>query len=279
MDAAAGLEHFLDIYGFAAANCQRIVDIEGITDLADVASFTNRKIDIMAKDSVSRRTAPERLVFVTMCVKKFKALSYWVKDQVRRGLVPDPLVFDTAARVASMDAMRADEDFKEVLAKEDIKVPVFVSGSDFPRWMDDTQNALGACMGVLGIPVDYITRPEVVPEVFAHPREQLMYEGALAGPNLIRDNDTLFFLLQSSMDKKDKQSGIAHIKPYERAQNGRAAWLSLVHHYGAGGEQKKRVEMAKMTIKNLHYRDESVFPFENFSTLLTEALYILKLVE
>ena len=56
-------------------------------------------------------------------------------------------------------------------------------------------------------------------------------------------------------------------------------WLALVHHYGASGEQKKRVEMAKMTIKNLHYRDESVFPFENFSTQLTEALYILELAE
>ena len=135
MDATAGLEHCLDICGFAAADFQRIVDIEGITYLADVESFTNRKIYTMAKDSESRRTAPERLVFGKMRVKKFKALSYWVKDQVRRGLVPDPLAFDTAALVVSMDAMRADADFKEVLAKEDIKVPVFVSVSDFGGWM------------------------------------------------------------------------------------------------------------------------------------------------
>ena len=131
MDAAAALEHCLDICGFAAADRQRIVGIEGITSLADVASFTDREIDTMAKDSGARRTAPERLVFGTMRVKKFKALSYWIKDQVRRGLVPDPLSFDAAALVASMDAMRADTDFKEVSAKEDIKVPVFVSGSDF----------------------------------------------------------------------------------------------------------------------------------------------------
>ena len=107
----------MDIYGFAAANCQRIVDIEGITDLADVASFINREIDTMAKDSGSRRTAPERLVFGMMCVKKFKALSYQLKYQVRRGLVPDPLAFDVAALVVSMDDMRADADFKEVSAK------------------------------------------------------------------------------------------------------------------------------------------------------------------
>ena len=215
----------------------------------------------MAKDSGSQRTAPERLVFGTVRVKKFKALSYCVKYQVCRGLVPDPLAFDAAALVASMDAMRADTDFKEVSAKEDIKVPVFVSGSEFPRWMDDTRNALGSRMGVSGIPLDHITRPEVVPAAYANPREQLMYEAALAGPNFIRDNATFFSLLQSSMDKKDKQSGIAHIKPFERAQNRRDVWLALIHPYGAGGEQKKRVEMAKMTIKNLHYRDESVFPF------------------
>ena len=134
-------------------------------------------------------------------------------------------------------------------------------------------------MGVLGIPVDYITRPEVVPEAFANPREQLIYEGDLAGPNFIRDNATVFSLSQSSMDKKDKQSGIAHIKPFERAQNRRAAWIAFVHHYGAGGDQKKRVEMANTTIKNMHYCNESVFPFENFSTQLTETLYILELAE
>ena len=145
--------------------------------------------------------------------------------------------------------------------------------------MDDTRNALGARMGVLGIPLDHITRPEVVPAAFENPREQLMYEVALAGPNFIRDNATVFSLLQSSMDKKDKQSGISHIKPFERAQNGRDAWLALVHHYGADGEQKNRVEMAKMTIKNFHYHDESVLPFENFTTQLTEALHILELAE
>ena len=196
MDAAAGIGNFLDICGFAAADSQRISDIEGITDLADVASFTNREIDTMAKDSGSQRTAPERLVFGTVRVKKFKALSYWVKDQVRWGLVPDPLAFHAAALVASMNAMQADADFKEVSAKEDIKVPVFVSGSDFTRWMDDTQNALGARMGVSGIPLDHITRPEVVPATFANPREKLMYEAALAGPNFICDNATLFSLLQ-----------------------------------------------------------------------------------
>ena len=111
MDAASGIEHWLDICGFAAANLQKIVDIGGITDLADVASFTNRDIDTIAKDSGSCRTAPEQLMFGTMRVQKFKALSYCVKYQVCRGLVPDPLAFDAAALVACMDAMRADTDF------------------------------------------------------------------------------------------------------------------------------------------------------------------------
>ena len=58
MDDAAGLEYCLDICGFATADRQQIVDIEGITDLAEVASFTNRNIDTMAKESGSRFTAP-----------------------------------------------------------------------------------------------------------------------------------------------------------------------------------------------------------------------------
>ena len=101
-----------------------------------------------------------------------------------------------------MDAMRADADFMEVSAKEDIKVPVFVSGSDFPLWMDETRNALGARMVVTGIPLYHITRPEVVPAAFANPSKQLMYEAALSGPNFICDNATVFSFLLSSMDKK-----------------------------------------------------------------------------
>ena len=57
-------------------------------------------------------------------------------------------------------------------------------------------------MVVSDISLDHITRPEVVPTAFKNPREQLIYEAALAGPKFIRDNATVFSLLQSSIDKR-----------------------------------------------------------------------------
>ena len=66
-------------------------------------------------------------------------------------------------------------------------------------------------------------------------------------------------------------SGYTWIRDHDRSQNGRSTWMALVVHYEEGGQHEKRMSAALATIKALHYKNESVFPYEDFSRKLLEA--------
>ena len=66
-------------------------------------------------------------------------------------------------------------------------------------------------------------------------------------------------------------SGYTWIATFDRAQDGRAAWLALVEHYEGGGQREKRMAAAVATVKALHYKNESIFSFEDFSRKLIQA--------
>ena len=70
--------------------------------------------------------------------------------------------------------------------------------------------------------------------------------------------------------------GYTWIRDRDRTQNGWAAWMALVVHYEGGGQREKRVSAALATIEALHYKNESVFAYEDFSRKLLEAFRDLK---
>ena len=51
--------------------------------------------------------------------------------------------------------------------------------------------------------------------------------------------------------------------------------VSLIEHYGGAGEENKRVARASAAITNSHYKSESTFSFEKFSTTIHEAYTVL----
>ena len=66
-------------------------------------------------------------------------------------------------------------------------------------------------------------------------------------------------------------TGYEWIQSFERSQNGRAAWTSLLEHYEGGEQRERRVAAAKASIKALHYKNESIFSFEDFSRKILQA--------
>ena len=116
----------------------------------------------------------------------------------------------------------------------------------------------------------------MAPDDFINDTERLRFEAAHVGDHFQCDNVEVFKLLQSTMDRNNNLSGWPHIKHFEHNQDGCEAWIALTQHYRAGVEQKKRIEMAKATIKALHYQDESIFTFKNFSTKLSDSFHVLE---
>ena len=95
----------------------------------------------------------------------------------------------------------------------------------------------------------------------------------LEGENFKRDNKLVFQMLKSACIKSD---ACAWIRSYDRAADGRKAWLALVQHYDGSGELSKRVKRAKAELERLHYKDEKVFPFEKLITKLKENFNVLE---
>ena len=84
---------------------------------------------------------------------------------------------------------------------------------------------------------------------------------------------TVYWLLS---DVVSGTSGYTWIRDHDRSKNGWATWMALVVHYEGGGQREKRMSAALATIKALHYKNESVFAYEDFSCKLLEAFRDLK---
>ena len=103
--------------------------------------------------------------------------------------------------------MDSEKDLNKSTSKDDIKILKFSGGVDFPRWVDDVCNALGARIGVYGIPLNYIIRAIIAPDDFINNTERLRLEAAHVGDHFQRDNVEVFNLLQSMMDRNNNSSG------------------------------------------------------------------------
>ena len=65
-------------------------------------------------------------------------------------------IFTFLSLQTAIRAMDAKKDLKESTAKDDIMIPKYLRRVDFPCWVDDVSNVLGARIGVSGVPLDYI---------------------------------------------------------------------------------------------------------------------------
>ena len=138
----------------------------------------------MARDAAGRRTESTRLIFGVMSLKKFCAIGFWVRGRNRRNLVLDSDVFTFLALQTAISAMDTKKYLKESTTKDGITTPKFLGGVDFPCWVDDVRNALGARIGVSGITLDYIIRAIKAPDDFINDTKRLCFVAAHVGDHL-----------------------------------------------------------------------------------------------
>ena len=129
--------------------------------------------------------------------------------------------------------------------------------------------------GVQYAPLDHVIRTEPPPIAPANmnEREKALYQFPLNGRHFIDDNSTAYRLL---CDLLIGSPGYVWVEHYHRSQNGRDAWMALVKHYEGGGQREKRKSSALATLRSLHYKNESVFSFEDFSRKLVRAYRALE---
>ena len=260
-----------------AAHRDVFMEIEGLDSIAAFAAMSgDTDVTEMAKRMASRpNAAAGRVILGTMQIKRLQDLVYWVKDYDKRGMEAGPKLWMAEVMNEAMERKESEHNYGKV------EIEIVNPGkcqTDFgwDNWQLTFVNKLNATMGAAKVlPIDYIVRPEWDDddELFLDDDEMRGYQMPLEGENFKRDNKLVYQMLKSACIKSDAWT---LIQSFDRAADGRKAWLSLVGHYNGTGELSKRVERAKEEINRLHYKNEKVFPFEKCVTKLKENFYVLE---
>src|SRR5687768_8682396 len=82
----AELNRVLTICGIVPAANRNLVINEGFSSILDFGELNPTEIENMAKSLATKPDANERVALGTMVVKRLKALSFYIRDNERRGI-------------------------------------------------------------------------------------------------------------------------------------------------------------------------------------------------
>ena len=240
---------------------------ERLDTLEDYAELTNHDITELASKFERRTIADGRIILPAKVLKNIQTFCFWAREKVRKGEALNAAEFTAAELAATKEIMRIrDEGQREAPS---IKPDKF-DPNKWTTWSKQFVTYLSHVTGQQFSPIDYVLRQEPPPQPLEdmNDRDRSLYLYPLNGRHFNLDNMTVYRLLS---DLVNGTSGYTWITAYDRAQNGRAAWIALVDHYEGGGQREKRTSAAVAAIKALHYKNESIFSFEDFSRKLIQA--------
>jgi hypothetical protein len=261
-----------------AAHRDVFINVEGLNSIGAFTTM-NGDTDVteMAKRMASRpNAAAGRVIIGTMQIKRVQALVFWVKDFDRRGMEAAPELWTDDVMSAAMYTRNllstTMEKSTSILLTLASARPTMVGTTGSLPLLTNSKVPWGL-RGSLSIISRVLSGWDDDDELFLTDDEKRRYEMPLQGENFKHDNKLVFQMLKSACIKSDAW---AWIRSFDRAADGRKAWLALVEHYDGSGELSKRVERAKAELERLHYMDEKVFPFEKFITKLKENFNVLE---
>ena len=257
------------IIGFSRNQAVALHD-NGWEDLSDLSGYTTS--DIVSWNTTIGRLAVNRggVTIASVRIRKLCALNYWVNRRILRGVVPTEAHFNAAALATAL-ADYPIEDMRRESADSVTKPASFV----YDKWVDWQDSIITYLKGKKNVtktvPLYYVIRPLLPP---ANPSEEdeIIFNANHTGAAYTADNVTVHQILTELTNGTDADQWI---KQHRRTQDGRAAWTGLCNHYDGPAEGDKRVAIARHDVKIVHYRNESSFSFEKYSTRLKSAFTTL----
>ena len=259
------------------ANADHIAALEtrkALDSLEDYADMTTSDMNVLATKIEKRTAAQGKVIIPTKILKNLHALCFWASERVRKNEALDHNLFTVNALRDAKSEMKLRKDTSDQTSS--IKPDKFTPAKwrDFERLFP---MYLSGFKGAQHASLEYILRPAIPPDhVHLEQRVQELYDYPLTGRHFTEDNHATYRLLADLLAGTE---GMSWIEAFQSSQNGRAAWIALKSHYDGGGQKEKRVAQAEALIASLFYKNESVFPFEKFSTGLLDAYRELFLAE
>ena len=234
---------------------------EQLDTLQDYAELTAKEAAELAAKFERCTAVDGRIIIPAKVVKNIQVFCFWAREHVHSGQQLIAADFTPQALLEAKESMQLREENKQEAPA--IKPDKF-DLANWTEWSKHFVTYLLHTKGVQFVPLDYVVREDPPPGPLADmtPHDQALYNYSLAGCHFQEDNMMVYCLLS---DLISGTTGFVWVQPFDRAQNGRAAWLALLEHYEGGGQKEKCMVAALATIKSLHYQNESVILFEDFS--------------
>lgn len=193
-DALEKVHHLLTLCGITTeAMRDKLVDLEGLSSVHDLAQITDIEVDNMAKRCKARPTA-QRVSFGLVRIKKFKAVCFWAEKAKRAGKEPDVDELDAQKLMELVDEMNLEKDEK---SPSDKLYPDKFDPQKVKSWVMSFENYLDTQLGINGIPMSYVIRKgNCDPDKAKNELEKLIWTAPLQGQACNKDNREVYHILK-----------------------------------------------------------------------------------
>jgi hypothetical protein len=244
----------------------KIIQLEGIDEVDDLAIYEDTEIDHMADRSSKRTNANQRVQFGLKRTKYLKAVCHWVRKNRREG-VPNDVRILTPALIADLihematQAKKKDSDSK-------LYYPEAFSATDYKNWIKKVENYLDSRTGKSGVPLSYVIRPaDADPAEAPDEYTRVMWAASFHTPQYKEDNREVYHLFKDLLTKTEGATWFEKVKDGD----GRAGHLLLREHYVGEAHDMRRAASANAKLETLFWKSEASFSFEKFLTRMNEA--------
>ena len=246
----------------------------GWVDTIDFEGYSTNDIQSWITTTARLPASRGGEIFPSTKTKRILALAYWVNRKILRGAAVDPDDFELAIMTQALadypiHDMRLDE-------KDDVDKPEQFSYDKWTDWQDSFVTFVKGKKSIRkAISLYYVIREEPNPILPGDMEEEddIIYHALHNGAAFKADNKTVHTDLTELTNGTDADQWI---KQHKRTQDGRLAWTQLCDHYDGPAQGDKRITIARSDIKLLHYKNESSFSFEQYSTRLRKAFLTLE---
>ena len=265
------IKQILHWIGFTIAGQKNAIYSDSIQEYADLLNMSESDMTDLAKDYAGRAlTNP--INFGIRKIKKLKALTHWCKDHRRTSTIPsveatNGITFNIellrALQRAQIRKQLTDDSSKK--AKASSPGPL-VSEDDWISWETKFVNYLSTIPGVDGVPLSYVIRVSLNPDVntvFTSFVEETVAKAPLSGTYFDADRDTVHQALVSFTTGENSENWI---KPVTRYRNGRRTMQALRDHFSGEGNVTRRIAEAERIRDTLNYKNERNLTFETYLT-------------
>ena len=270
-DSEIRLNELLRRLGFPVANVNRLIDAEGINTARVLAEIKLEDLESSMK-SVNRlfgshTTAARRIYFAPIRIRKLKALSAYFKRCISTYRIPDIRIINSDMVDSFAQNLEvwteSSGDIEDVIKQTNIKFEM----SKFTKFREKIETLITSIKGLRGVSLDYLTRdvdPNPLPaDMIENPSpnvnslEFMRLNTTHIGPEYEKDNQDLYNLLRSYLTGT---AGWNIISKYQRAKNGRDAYLALREHYeGSSFHDLKKSRGNNMMLKTFYRGDTTKF--------------------